>query len=158
MKITLDTNTLPAKDLLAACNDPEWEFSIITVTEREVENTDIQISLKPLGRVAETAVWGESKWGNAVWGSKEMSADLDRILAIISNGAFPTKRNTLSPGERRQFRDAMIFQAHIRERRDIFVTKDSRAFIRDGRRDELEKQFHTRIMTPEEFMAFCRRR
>jgi hypothetical protein len=49
----------------------------------------------------------------------------------------------------------MIFQAHVREQRDIFVTKDTHAFIRDGRREKLEQQFNTRVMTPEEFLSFC---
>jgi hypothetical protein len=121
MKITLDTNILPADGLLAECKKPEWEFSVITVTEREVENTEIQVSISPLGIVPETMVWDETTWGNGVWGSEDNATDLEYILTIISHGSFPQKRDTLSSGERRQLRDAMIFQAHVREQRDIFV-------------------------------------
>jgi hypothetical protein len=156
MKITLDTNILPADDLLIAPVSKDWEFAVVSVTEREVKDTDIQIGLKPLGKVLETGIWGESNWNNCVWGSEETRVDLDKILSIISHGSFPTNRESLSTGEHHQLRDAMIFQAHIRESRDIFVTKDSRGFISNGRREELEEKFHTRIMTPEEFVDFCR--
>jgi hypothetical protein len=49
----------------------------------------------------------------------------------------------------------MIFQAHVRERRDIFVTGDERGFIRDGHRERLQARFDTRIMTQDEFIAYC---
>jgi hypothetical protein len=51
----------------------------------------------------------------------------------------------------------MIFDAHAREERDIFVSNDARAFVGktgDVRR-LLESTFRTRIMTIEEFGAYC---
>jgi hypothetical protein len=77
---------------------------------------------------------------------------LERALAIISNGSFPPpgNRNALSDGQRRQLRDAMIFEAHVRHRRHALVTRDARGFINEGRRDRLELLGLTRIVTPTE--------
>jgi uncharacterized protein (DUF1330 family) len=45
----------------------------------------------------------------------------------------------------------MILEAHVREGRDIFVSNDHRAFIRDGRREQPEARFKTKIMVLVEF-------
>jgi hypothetical protein len=37
------------------------------------------------------------------------------------------------------------------------VTNDYRAFINDGRREKLQEQFNTRIMTRDEFAGLCNR-
>jgi hypothetical protein len=76
---------------------------------------------------------------------------LEKLPHVLSNGSFPPVRANLSAGERRQLRDALILEAHIREGRTIFVTNDERAFIRDGPRVKLEALFPVRIMTREEF-------
>ena len=47
----------------------------------------------------------------------------------------------------------MIFCAHVREKRDIFVTNDQRGFIRKQRRESLERAYSTKVMTKDEFMA-----
>lgn len=156
-RITLDTNVLDdeTEGLTEAAQGNGFEFARVTVTDREVEDTPYQVHLIGLGEVAETTVWGESRWGEAVWAAGESS--LERILQIISNGSFPRRRDSLGDGERRQLRDAMIFEAHIREARNIFVTKDHKAFIRDGRREKLEATFKTQIMVPEEFKALLQK-
>src|SRR5688572_28706033 len=120
MKITLDTNVLPAEDLLVACGSCEWDFAVISVTGRELVGTDLLVELKPLGKIMETGVYGESKYGKAKYGSKATHTTMEEILAIISGGSFPQNRQNLSPGHLRMFRDAMIFHAHVRERREIF--------------------------------------
>jgi hypothetical protein len=81
----------------------------------------------------------------------------ERLLRIVSNGSFPARerRSTLSPGERRQLRDAMILSTHIREGRDIFVTNDAKGFIQGGRRELLETEFGIRVMTTLEFFNLC---
>ena len=155
MKITLDTNILPADDLLSTCKNRGWDFTVVSVTSREMEGTDFQISLVALGKITETGVYGESRYGEATYGSEETQANLEDILAIISNGAFPSDGQELSQGELRQLRDAIIFQAHVRECRDIFVTDDCRSFIRAGRRERLQERFNTRVMTREEFLVLC---
>jgi hypothetical protein len=81
------------------------------------------------------------------------SADLfEAALRIISNGSFPRPghRETLPDGERRQLRDAMIFVAHARERRDVLVTTDTKGVVNGGRRAKLEALGQTLIRTPDE--------
>jgi hypothetical protein len=51
--------------------------------------------------------------------------------------------------------DAMIFGSHVRDRRELFVTVDSTAFVESGRRAKLEAMFGTRIMTVAEFELYC---
>ena len=46
----------------------------------------------------------------------------------------------------------MILLAHIRNKRDIFVSNDDKAFIRDGRRERLEKMFKIQIMNENDFI------
>ncbi len=79
---------------------------------------------------------------------------MEKILDVISNKSFPVpaKRDNLSKGQRRQLRDAMILLAHIRNKRDIFVSNDDKAFIRDGRRERLEKMFKIQIMNENDFI------
>jgi len=104
-------------------------------------------------RTVETAAWSESHWGNATWGDPASSGCLEAVLAIISAGGFPPtgQRSSLTDGQRRQLRDAMIFCARVRAGRHIFVTNDVRGFVRGGRRAQLERDFRTRIMTRDEF-------
>ena len=155
MKITFDTNILPVDDILVICSQKDWEFAIITVTENELEGTDIRVKLDRLNLVYETAVFGESKYGKAKYGSKTTQENRDEILSIISGGSFPTDGKNITIGQKKQLRDSMIFHAHIRDKRDIFVTNDARGFIKHGRREKLQERFNTRIMTRNEFLIFC---
>ena len=154
-KVTLDTGVLPADDLIRAAEPFDCEFAIVTVTRREVEDTPFEVHLRDFVTVRETAVYGEARWGEAAWASEVSGATLDEILRIISSGGFPRSRSNLSEGEIHQFRDALILEAHIRERRDIFVTDDRRAFVRSGKRDELSAKFGVRIMERGEFLSEC---
>lgn len=155
MRITLDTNVVDVAEVVDSARRCGHEIAVVSVTGREVEGSSFTIHLRDLDTVHETAVWGESKWGNAVWASEDSSAVLDEILQIISNGSFPNDRGNLSTGQRRQLRDAMILQSHIREGRDIFVTNDGRAFRRPGPGQRLCERFGVQIMTSEEFVEFC---
>ena len=151
--VTLDTSV--ADDLVSALPNDGFEVTIVSVTDRETEGTPFQVQLRRIPQVPETGVWDESRWDHSVWGSGEDSECLDQALAIISNGSFPesAQRRSLSPGQRRQLRDAMILCAHVRQHRDIFVTNDLKGFIKDGRRDKLREAFSTRIMTRDEFVS-----
>lgn len=104
--------------------------------------------------IQETAAFDESKWDESVWADD--GGPLERLLAIISNGSFPKagQRDSLSRRELAQLRDAMILSAHLREGRELFVTKDGTAFIDHGRREALQSEFATQIMTPKEFHTF----
>jgi hypothetical protein len=79
----------------------------------------------------------------------------ERILQIISSGGFPPAgaRDELSDGNRNHLRDAMILEAHIREGRDVFVTENTKDFIKGDRRDVLERLCQTKIVTVAEFCA-----
>lgn len=169
--VTLDTNVLDAAEVakLQLGVEVPCELAAVSVSMRErgdVDDLDIP-------SVPETLIWGESRWGEAVWGgpipellvlgesplgsgvaSGDQEADVfEAALRIISNGSFPPRgrRENLSPGARRQLRDAMVFEAHVRQRRHVLVTGDTRGFINGGRRDALERLGRTRVLTPLEF-------
>ena len=82
------------------------------------------------------------------------------ILAVISSGSFPPAggRDALTEPQRRQLRDAMILEAHARDGRDVFVTRDSRGFINHGKRGALQALCSTEIVHPDEFAEYCQRR
>ena len=146
---------MPADDLLPGCHLLGWDVAVVTVTSRELYNTSWEVSLQHLHEVPETFVWDESRWDQGVWGSAQVANQLQEILDVISGGTFPRDRSNLTSGHRRQLRDAMILEAHLRTRRDIFVTADRRAFISQGRREQLQSRFGTSIMTRSEFAAYC---
>ena len=148
-RVTLDTNILPATQLIETARGRDFTFARVTVTDREVEGTPYEVNLEGVGTLLETGVWDESRWGKAVYASED--SPLAEILGVISNGSFPSDRSNLSKGQRRQLRDAMIFEAHLRERNHIFVTNDQKAFIRCGRREAFETRFDTQILTEQEF-------
>lgn len=183
MNVTVDTNNLAPNEfarLLKAARGLNVEFAHVTVSDREMEGFRSKI---PPAEILETAVWDESRWGEAVWGGSttapfpedfvlnesrldeavlgdEAGSDrFERLLTLISRGTFPKRgaRASLSNGQRRQLRDAMIASAHIREHRDILVTDDRKGFIGgDGSvREAIQAEFGTRVMTADEFIAFC---
>jgi hypothetical protein len=158
--VTLDTNTVDDPRVIEAARLAGFDLVRTTVTDRELESSDIQMGLPEHKPVYEPFVLGESRLGFAVLGSETVADTFERLLQIISNGAFPSKdrRSSLSPGERRQLRDAMILSAHIRDGRQIFVTNDVKGFIHGGRRESLEREFGTKIMTAEEFLKLCESR
>ena len=153
--VTLDTSVSPPETVTASVPADKFEFVVVSVTDRETAGTSFQVRFSPLSRIGETGVYGESTFGSAVYGGKDDAQCLEAVLAIISHKGFPkpSQRDALTPGQRRQLRDAMIFCAHVRENREVFVTNDKNAFIDDGRREMLEKLFNTRIMKPAEFIA-----
>lgn len=155
IKVTVDTDVLPADDLLQAARGLDCEFAVVSVTKREVEDTRFAVHVRPLGSVHETAVFGEARFGSAVLASQHSDETLGEILRIISAGSFPQWRANLPKGQLHQLRDALILEAHIREQRDIFITGDARAFIRHGKREELRAAFGVRILTRVEFLNAC---
>jgi hypothetical protein len=175
--VTVDTNAVDEETmrlLVAAARGLEIEFGAVTVTERELRGSDIAL---PQARVLETARWNESEWQQCTWArpirelfvigysaldeavlaSDEDCALFEETLRVISNGAFPKPgaRGQLSAGQRRQFRDAMIFEAHVRAGRHIFLTNDRRGFIDGDRQLRLERIGRTRIMDVSDFVAYC---
>ena len=152
-KVTIDTNIIPLQDIEDICRKKGYKISTISVTNREVKNTKYEKDLKNVNKLNETMIWGESPWGESVWGDNESKVVFEEILSIISNNTFPKKRDNLSEGHKRMLRDAMIFEGHVRENRDIFISNDERAFVKNGHRKILENKFCTKILTKQEFMA-----
>lgn len=171
--VTVDTNVLDERqitDLRASTTGVAVEFATVTVNERERGVVDLDVRVVP-----ETAVWGESRWGEAVWGgpipelmvldetplgSGVLASDagvdvFERVLSIVSSGSFPKPgaRDSLTDPQRRQLRDAMAFEAHLRQRRHVFVSDDKKAFISHGRREALEALGQTHILTSTEFIT-----
>lgn len=167
--VTVDTNQLDDSRIsrLTAILDLPHELAYVTVTTRERGRTAVR-----LAEIVETGVWGESRWGEAAWtrpipeawvagesrageavaGDDAHTHVFETALAIISAGSFPARgqRAEMAPGQHRQLRDAMIFEAHVRARRHLLLTDDVKGFIRGGRREELERLGQTRIRTSTE--------
>lgn len=181
LRVTLDSNVLKTDRekvlAVAAERGIELELAYTTVTLREEARDAGQDELV----IPETGVWNESTWDSgavyaeepppviyesfvigesrldyAALGGHESQTTLDGILAVISNGSYPKPglREDLATGERRQLRDAMILEAHRRERRDILVSNDVTAYIGkdDSRRVLLEIMCQTKIFTVAEFI------
>ncbi len=153
MRVTLDTSAVEP-EVLQRAQDLNAAVQVVTVTVREVEGTSFSVVVAPLPSVAEAAVWDESRWGEAAFFDPAAGVDLEEILTIIADGGFPKEkeRDALSPGQRSQLRDAMIFEAHARSGADCFVTDDLKAFIKWGRREQFEERFESRILTVVEFL------
>ena len=147
IRVTLDTNILPVDDLIAQVSADQFEFGVVSVTERELETAPALSAPERIDRIVESMVWGEGVWGGGLWGGPSDSHCLETVLGIVSDGGFPrpNQRMELSDGQRRQLRDAIIFCAHVRTQREIFVTDDARGFVRSGRREKLQNAFDTRI-------------
>jgi hypothetical protein len=176
LRVTLDTSAVNGDDLSrinTACAGHEIEIVHTTVTDREQEGTGFATSE---AEVMETGVWDESRWDKFVWGSRipetlvlgesrlgsaalgsdDAPVRFEAILAIINgNRQFPSpgRRDALTKKQRARLRDAMIFEAHARERRDVFVTNDRKDFIRHGRREQPQALCSTEILTVDEFVA-----
>lgn len=145
MKITLDTNVVDKTELIRRAEELGIDLIVTTVTETELSNSDIGFN-STIGRTPETFVLGESRLGVGMLASDDERDTFEFTLNTISNGSFPPqgKRENLSPGQKRQLQDAMVFATHFRERRDIFVTDDARGFINDGRRKYLGGKYNTK--------------
>jgi hypothetical protein len=173
LRVTIDTNARDHMERIrAACEGLAVEIAPTTISLREsgtlppnpdvVQETGVWDESTydgsvhgPGPPVYETAVLGEWMLGFAVLGDEAAPERLEAILKVFSDGAFPKERarETLSHGERNQLRDAMILEAHARERRDVLVSDDRRAFIgRDGeKRRRLEALCATQVRTVDEF-------
>ena len=130
-----------------------YEVQVVTVTAREVEGTSFEVRLECTRHVPELAHWGEFKWGNAVWAGPNTIEVIDTALEIIANGSFPTNRAALTAGQKRQLRDAMILEAHVRSESDLFVTGDEKAYTKHGRMEALQERLGVRILLVPEFLA-----
>ncbi len=160
LRATFDTNIAPVTDLEAHAAASGVELAFVTVTARELAAHSYGEGTSTFERVLETAVWDESLFDNSVFAGEEEVDCFEDVLRTISNGSFPKPgaRGNLTPREKNQLRDAIIFSAHVRERREIFVTLDTKGFIGGGRKQKLESTYKTRIMTRDEFVKYLESR
>lgn len=154
--VTFDTNSVDDSSLIAAAIDAGFDVAYTSVTEREFDGTTFRPAIAASSQIMEAAVIGESRIGSCVIASDQEEGRLERLVEIISNASFQLgQAEGRSAGHARQLRDAMILSAHIREGRSIFVTNDVKGFIAGGRRELIEKEFGSKIMTGAEFRQFC---
>ena len=145
------------------CNFPiEIAVSSVTLLENDwaAGRLEAHIDASPfvtyLGLpILEGGVWAHSAWGKSVYNGDSDSERLEEMLAVISDRSFPAlgERENLLRGFKRQLRDAMMFEVHVRHGRDWFVTNDRKGFVNEGRREVHQALYGTRIATPDEFLA-----
>jgi hypothetical protein len=155
LRVTLDTNTLPLSSWLPAYADGAFDFAVVSVTTEETHGTSFAVHLSPLEQVEKHTAYGAGPYGDGPYGGLVDRDCLRRALAIITNGGWsnPDIDEGLTQGQLNQRRDAEILCVHTREARDILVTNDISAFIRHGRREQIEATFGTRVLTTAEFVA-----
>jgi hypothetical protein len=135
LKVTLDTGVFDAPQLArveGAATGLPIEFAHVSVTARELEAATRTAVSKD--QIPEIGVYGESRYGMAIYAADEDASNLELILMLISGGGFPKqgRRESLTEGHLHMLRDAMILEAHVREGHDIFVTRDTRAYMGRG--------------------------
>jgi hypothetical protein len=159
LTITFDTNTIPLDRTLLALGNLPADLAVTSVTRREMQGGSSAAHLRTLRELPEVYLMGESEMGVAVLGTRKIADLFEKTLSAITNGSFPKpdRRSHLTPNEKRQMRDALIFCTHVREGRDIFVTDDVTAFGKPGseQRNLFTELASTQIMTMEEFEHFC---
>lgn len=64
--ITVDTNVLPVLDLAPIAASAGYKLEVVSVTSRELANTDLAAGAATLGETPETLVLNESYFGMAV--------------------------------------------------------------------------------------------
>ena len=151
---TLDSNVDCATEIIRLAATKGVDVAVGSVTGRERTTPTFDPGLAEASLLPETAVFDEGLFDQALWGDSSSTECFEAVLKIISSGSFPkaSKRSQLTHGQHTQLRDAIAFCAHVRAKRDIFVTNDG-DFLNGGRREVLESQFLTRLLTKEEFLV-----
>lgn len=106
IRVTLDTNILPAPDLESAAVTRGVSIAVVGVTERETNSTSYSASSKLFDRVMETMVLDESPFDGAILAGEEDAETFETVLRVISNGSFPrgSARNNLNHRQHNQLR------------------------------------------------------
>jgi len=154
VKVTFDANMFPCDDLIELCDRMEWEVCRATTTDREFRDTSFSSDIETTTSANELCILNLSSVNASRLGNDELSERLKDILRILSDGSYPINGQATSDGEKRQFHDALTFEAHLANNGDIFVTNDKKAFINHGKRERLQDKFETVIMTGEEFREY----
>jgi hypothetical protein len=153
--VTLDTNSVDDKEVIEAACIAGFVVTHTSVTDRELNGSDVVAATTVSAPIVESFVFGESCLSSGALAPDSDEVIFEKLLKIIANGSFPAigRRENLTKPEQRQLRDAMILNVHIRAGRGIFVTNDVKGFIANGRRELIEREFKTRVMTSREFIA-----
>jgi len=151
--VTFDSTTNPDDPVILRAQHSGWQVAFASVSAREAVGTPFESLHLSMERLPEIAVFDETRWDEGRWADDSSISRIEKILTIVSNGSFPKDRTTLSKGQKHQFRDCLILEAHAAARRSVFVTDDFKAFINDGRRERLEALLGTRILKRIEFEA-----
>ncbi|HZQ42191.1 MAG TPA: hypothetical protein VFA99_03025 [Acidobacteriaceae bacterium] len=169
LKLTLDTNCIENEGLHQMAVEVGAELAAFSVSRNETKGSGYEVYLKYISIIPDQSVWKDGRWADGVWGDRSWNSGpnivyaredgstslgdpFENVLGVISNHSFPPPeaRKHLSKGQRRQFRDAMLLSLHAQHGRDIFVSRDKKAFVNEGRRELLERMLATRICTPED--------
>ncbi len=125
--------------LLSITCDSSANKKILHELERcgaiKIFDVNIETYSKNTEKIKAVAVHGHSKWDDgSVWGD--------------DSGHFQSAKEIIGG---HNIGDVRHLEAHLRSGNDIFITEDLDEFIRNGRREELERKFSgLKIMTPQE--------
>jgi len=151
LRLTIDTNLINTKGKLEPMNTLErWAAEgkvelvgaarLLLETEAHVQASR---KAKSMENVGEPMVWDKSMWDLSNWAA-EGGVSFTDVAAVL----FPrSKPFELTPN---QDNDVMHLMGHGYGNSDIFLTDNTRDFIRDGRSEKLQEQFQLRVMTPAE--------
>lgn len=154
--VTLDTNIFPIADIADLVSKAGYSAEVVSVTNRELEGTDLSAEANKLPEIPETFHFGEGSFGRMMFGGIQDADDFEKILHVITSGSHPKDRDNLTPKQLNHRRDALILQSHIRAGRRIFVSNDERGFVKHGRRELLENLFGIKIFNKSEFIEHCK--
>ena len=154
--VTIDTNIFPISDIADLVSKAGYSIEVVSVSNRELEGTDLSAEANELPEIPETFHFGEGSFGRMMFGSIQDADDFEKILHIITSGSHPKDRRNLTPKQLNHRRDALILQSHIRAGRRIFVSNDERGFVKHCRRELLESLFSIKIYKRTEFTEHCR--
>lgn len=131
------------KPPLKITRDSGADVKLLKALEKEgfVEIHDVMIengreNKKVKNKILPVGVYGQTKWGECVYSDPDCTYnDIRKII-----------------GEE-NINDAIQLEAHVRNRYDYFVTEDH-DFL--DKRQELEKTFSIKILSPIELEQLCR--
>ena len=154
-RLTIDTNVINSRGRLHPMNvlerwNIERKVSIQGTFRLTIENANDDARRRKTANypnVSEPIVLGVSFLGESYIGDNSFVPKFDDLARIL----FPTTAiNRLTPN---QENDVMHLPSHIYSKADIFITKNTRDFIKGGRREKLLLKWGVVIMTPEEAIS-----
>lgn len=153
VKITLDSSCFECEskeldELIEMSINSDTEIQISSTTMEELVQTPVEKLMKFVEHLTVIDI-------ECLQNSEEFDKISDMVLEIHSSQATDKGllKNPVSSGGilnvakkyKNTYNDADIFSFHIITRGDIFVTKDKKGFISNGKKEVLEKQFRTKI-------------